>query len=662
MDTGTTVTTAKGRLLAYGAAVLWAFIALHALLRYFSAAFVYPLWSSLLAVFIGLSAYAGGNAALKWLGMDFKNSAPLEIAASLTGGLAIMAAAIMTAGFCGVFWPATAALICGAMLWLGRRTLRPGGTISMRGLNPYLLVPCAALLAVSFVAAWAPAQQYDSLVYHLPLVKHYMDTGRIAAVPFNLYSHFPQTGEMLFSYGLLFNSEVAAQLTSWLCLLASALWIYGYSSATSRNRGLLAVLLTLSHSSLLVISSTTYVEPSITLWVTGAVISFLLWKEAADTKQAWLWMLLSGICAGSAFGTKYYAAITCILLFGMSVSYCFTIGWFSQRKARLAQALLFGALCAALFLPWAVKNTVEVGNPVFPFFYRLFSSADITRAEAHGYFNMITEYNHRADFFKELVTFPYLSLTQPSRYGGGMDVLGILGWELLFAAVPLMIYAARKKTWARWLGLYLALHMAAWFLTGTVLRFLIVLVPLASLLAAEGFLELYHTYPTAKIPLAAGLGFFLLTRLLLYGYMESVSGTPQVLLGMESRTAFLARTVPYYECALATNIITPPQGTSVLLAGEARYYYFKRPVMPTNLYRGNDFVTSANRARDYQELAADLKGQGITHIVYAPKEFSRLKQYLTLSLTLSGQKNWEALLSNTEKLYQGRTCALYELK
>lgn|GEM_PF-1070253 len=662
METRTEAGNSRTRTLVYGAAALWTVIALHALLRYFSSALFYPLWSSLLAAFIGLSAYAGGNAALKRLGMDFKASAPLEIAASLTGGLAILATAMMTAGFCGIFWPSTAVLVCGAMLWCGRRGLRPGGSMSLKGLNPYLLVPSMALLAVSFVMAWAPAQQYDSLVYHLPLIKHYIDAGKIVPVSFNLYSHFPQAGEMLFSYGLLFNSEVTAQLTSWLCLLASALWIYAYASFSGRNKGLLAMLLALSHSSLLVISSTTYVEPSLTMWVTGAVISFLMWKEAQDTRQAWLWMAISGLCAGSALGTKYYASITCVLLFGMSLSYCFTIGWFSQRKARLAQTFLFAALCAALFLPWAVKNTAEVNNPVFPFFYRLFSSPDITRAEAHGYFNMLTEYSHRSDFFKELVTFPYLSLTTPGRYGGGMDVLGILGWELLFAAVPLMLYSVRKKSWARWLGLYIALHMAAWFVTGTVLRFLLVLVPLASLLAADGFLELYHAWPAAKIPLAAGLGMFLLTRLMLYGYMQNVSGAPRVLLGQESRTEFLLRTVPYYECALAANIVTPPQGTGILLAGEARYYYFKRPVMPTNLYRSNDFVSFANKARDYTELEASLKKYGVTHIIYSPKEFSRLRQYLTLSLTLSGQRNWEAMLLNNEEIYQGKNCALYALK
>ncbi len=462
---------------------------------------------------------------------------------------------------------------------------------------------------------------------------------------------------MLFTLGLLLKSDVLAQLFVWLALAVSCVWVYSYSEEITGS-GLLSVLLTVTHTSVLLLASTTYVETLVMLWTTAGVISFLKWTAAPAGTGA-VWVLLSGVFCGTGFGTKYYAGMTIGLLFFIGLYHIYTLGTFSKRKARMLELAAFGGICAAMYLPWAVKNLIGAGNPVFPFFYKIINqgqSGPLIESAA-GYFYTIREYTQGAGLWAELMQFPATALTNPLKFGGGMDMLGGLGWEMFFVAVPLMALAAVKNRALRLPAIYLAAHWFVWFATGRALRFFTVAVPLASVLAAFGFMYCVREFgKTARVLLIAGLALFTLEQLVLVVQVQNLFETPRVMSGVESREQYLSRKLDYYPCARAASALGP--GAKVLYAGEHRTYYTGAYAIPSSIFRKNDFVTWSESGSP-AEVARQMKAAGVTAVITVPREERRLASYFTMQFTPQGRRTWNDYLAGLGADYSGPACTLY---
>ncbi|MDD4005137.1 MAG: phospholipid carrier-dependent glycosyltransferase [Elusimicrobiaceae bacterium] len=638
-------------------AALWTAAALYAWLRNFGSAYLFGLWSSaLLAVFF-CAAYGFGRRVLQTRA-DELGAPGCRFAAYVSLGMAAITYAIILLGAARVLYPFAAVLALGGFLWFGRKHLtREFEWRSLRQ-NPVLAIPVCAALGAAFFIAWMPPHQYDSLVYHLALPELYAVKHALVCAPDNFYSFFPQNGEMLFTLGLLLKSDILGQLIVWLACAVSCVWVYCYAEETSGS-GLLAAFLTVTHTSVFLLASTTYVETLVMLWTTAGVISFLKWT-AADRGAGTVWLLLCAVFCGTGFGTKYYAGMTVGILFLLGLYHAYTLGTFSARKTRLLELAGFAAVCAALYLPWAVKNMAATGNPVFPFFYKIFnqggSGPNIEAAK--GYFFTIREYTHGAGLLTELVRFPVTALANPLAFGGGMDMLGGLGWELFFVSVPLMVFAAIRNRALRLAGLYLVLHWLVWFATGRALRFFTVAVPLASALAACGFALAAREFgKTARALLITGLIIFTAQRLALAVQVENLFETPRVLSGIESRERFLSRRLDYYPCARAAADGFNPSA-KILYAGEHRTYYTGAQAVPTSIFRRNDFVGWADCGSP-AAIAEQVKAAGITAIISVPREERRLSPYLTLQFTPQGRRAWNEYLSGLPAAYAGPACTLY---
>lgn len=667
----------KPAIVVWGA--FWILLAAHACLNYFAVPFAYPVWSSLVFAAVVWIMICAGRRILSLFAtasgeMDFW----LEIAVSATLGLVVVTYSAAALGFFKLLYPQTAVLLLIALLVLGRNEgihiLRRVGILmkghgSSGGMSQrfYWYIPVLIILVVTFFTSWAPIHQYDSLVYHMALPQTYVVRHAITAIPENMYSHFPQNAEMLFTLGLLLKSDLIAQMMTWLSFALSLAWIYSVKDRFSSSTVGFAALLAASHTSLMLLSSITYVESFVMLWITASVISVLKWNDApAGEKQAWFWAILAGIFAGAGLGTKYYAGICVAGIILMGLFKAFTETTRTERKTRFLQAAACSAAAFLLFAPWAVKNMIEVGNPVFPFFYKMFSSAKagISIDQASGYFKILTEYGHAGNFLKSLLEFPYLVLKNPLRYGGGIDVLGGLGWELVFASIPLMALSAFKRPSSRWMAVYLIFHWAVWFSTGKILRFLVVIVPLSSILAADGFLILWkNNGKFLKAVLLSGTVVFITVRILLFSYVHHVFQTPMVLLGLESRPEYLSRKLHYYPCAHALAQRGIPKTAKVLFIGEQRTYHTGRESCPTSIFGRNQFVRWADESPDWKSLKETLVSDGFTHMLFVPKEANRIKGYGTFDFSRRGLDNWKNFSRNgLEPVYSTEDCFLYKIK
>ena len=518
--------------------------------------------------------------------------------------------------------------------------------------RPVLATGVLACLAAVLWTAWVPPHQYDSLVYHLPLAEAYARTGSLAPLGHLLYSHFPQNAELLFSMGLLLGSPLVPQLLSWLALALSVAWVFEMGKREiPLTAALLACLMTAGHTAVMLLSATTYVESFVMLWVTAAVLSLLRWEQIAAVEPSRRsWLALSAMFAGLAAGTKLTALVCpALLLIALTAR--------AARRRSWGESAFFAALAGAAVLPWFLKDWLFVGNPVYPFF------AD--DAAARGYFAFLTGYRHPPeDLLAEFAAFPFLAATGNPRYGGGMDALGTPGWGLLVAAAPTALWAASRNRWLRWIVGYCAAHWLVWLATGTVLRFLTALVPLASLAAAAGLACVWDACgPRARACLVGGVALLVGVNLWLFLSVHALVGSERVLLGLDAPEEWLARRLDYYPCARWASERLP-KDARVLVWGDQRGFYLARAHATTSPMAPNPHMSWADQASGPDELARLLRERGgFTHVLVVPREGERLAGYPAASLTARARVNLVGLeATRLEPLFAGPGCRLGALR
>lgn len=421
----------------------------------------------------------------------------------------------------------------------------------------------------------------------------------------------------------------------------------------------LAAIFIATHSAVLLMSSTTYVEPLVMLWITAAALGFERWRQLAPAGGGPRgWLALSAIFTGLALGTKYYAGIGAAA-FGLRLLFALA---FDRRKERALDLALFTGIVTALFAPWLIKNWICVRNPVFPFLYTWFENtgtgwnADL----AAGYFSVLTEYGHVGGFLHSLISLPILLLRNPLRFGGGMDVLGDLGWDVLLWLLPLGAWAASKNRSLRGILLFCSLWGAAWFSSGVVLRFLTVLVPLMALLGACGLAALWRELDRwSRAVIGGSLGVMTAAHLFLFVFVHSTFGSGSTAFGLETRESFLTRRLDYYSCAdwLRANAV---ENDKILVVGEQRGYYITPAHLPSTVHMPNLFIRRANEAPDAAGLLAALRADGFKRVLIVPREAARLGSGLG-SLTPAGAVNWKGLEDGLRTEFTGRACVVGRL-
>ncbi|MBI4423880.1 MAG: glycosyltransferase family 39 protein [Elusimicrobia bacterium] len=511
------------------------------------------------------------------------------------------------------------------------------------------------LLALPLWCSFVPPHSYDALVYHLSLPDAYLRAGRITVPEHIIYSHFPQNAEMLFALGLALGSDVAAQLMSWLATALSVWWVFELGKREMPlNAALAACVLVASQTATMLVSSIAYVETITMLWITATLLCFLRWRELPEEGDGWL--ALSAVFAGLAVGTKYIAGVTPA-----------AVALYLAARRRWRPLALFTAVAAAAGSPWLIKNWVVVGNPVFPFLYKWlpYRGPGWGGENAAGYFAFFRDYGHApGELLKDLVQLPFLVATGSSRFGGGADVLGSLGWQSLLLLVPLAGLAARRNGQIAFLAAYCVYHVAIWFTTGVVLRYLVVIVPVWAIAAAAGLDAFWSKLAKpGRTAVAGGLVLLGVLQLGLFLHVHTLLGSWDVLLAVQTRREYLARRLDYYPCA-AWSGEHLPKNVRMLIVGDQRGYFLERDHTATTVMAPNRFVVWANEAKDAASLSRRLRQDGgYTHLLLVPREAERIAPYGPFAFTDAGRANWEALESGgAEVVHRDRACAVLALR
>ena len=210
---------------------------------------------------------------------------------------------------------------------------------------------------------------WDGLHYHLPVAVGWARTGNMNLINGLLHQSFPENGMIVPSLLLAGGLERPLTIVHLPKAVLLAAVIYGLARAAGAGlRGSAAsVLITLSVPMVVYQSFSSYVD----LYAAASWLSSLLaltWMSRVATERQRLGLLLlSGLSAGVALGSKTTFLVLVPILMGV-VYAAERTGLLARRGPRrpLYTAVIFGAATSACSGFWFVRGTVQAGNPVYP--------------------------------------------------------------------------------------------------------------------------------------------------------------------------------------------------------------------------------------------------------------------------------------------------------
>ncbi len=486
-------------------------------------------------------------------------------------GLAVLSHLGLLLGFAGLLRPAPVLLAVAAVHLLGFRVWQGVGIAPRRR---HVGLAVVAMLPFALLAVYPPTA-FDATLYHLPFARGFVASGGVPFLGDLRFPVFPQANEMLFALVMLFAPDLAAHGVQWLMtmLAAGLVWTWGRDAFSGPAAGWLAAAIFLGSPIVVYLAGSGYIEAGLTLFVTAALYAARRWRGSGERR----WLVLSALFAGTAADVKYLGLFFLGVL-GLTV----LCGRFPRRgtRARWTAALLFGAVAVAVLAPWYGRIYAWTGNPLFPFFPKIFGAGAWAPVR-----------------FESFLVPPKTGGAPPSPHGGllGRRLVDLvrLPWDLAFergryggqpplspvylGLLPLALLAAVRDPRQRRLLALAAAYAFACLALPTDSRYMVPVLPLLSLSAAGALLPWLDRLSNwiagaGRRLLAAGLcaGCFL-PGWLYPLYRAHVQGPPP--LTSAQREAYLARRQPCYPAVAYLNRTLGSGYTVWALHAENMAYY-----------------------------------------------------------------------------------------
>lgn len=512
------------------------------------------------------------------------------------------------------------------VLWIRHR--RPSPLVSeakpahpdSRNLSPYLWLLLFPFLVLAFRAAsnapgflWSEeGYGYDVLEYHLQLPKEYFESGHIAYVPHNVYANFPANVELLYLLSMIVHNDTydAGTTANTIHLILGALFVFAawvLGREWSSTGGLVVALAAGTAGWIVYLSGLAYVENGLLFFgMTALAALFRSTSSAAHPSCPKAWIALAGALAGLACGCKYPAVPMVALPLVLAIPLLSAIPW----SLRIRQIGLFMLGCAGSFAPWLVKNALFTGNPVFPLCNNVFhASPEGWGSEQDALWSA----GHTPSGSEALLVHWISSLWVHIL----ADPFQRFGPVILLLPLTLVLFRRPGRSECGLL-LMLFVQFAVWVsATHLYARFTIpLLIPLSALLG-RAVTSMSNVHWRSAVVFCVGAGavwnFSFAARL---NAQEALSAAPE--------TLFSTGQVPGYEyLGYANN--TLPKSARLLLIGEARAFYFQRPLDYAVVFNKNAFVEQIRLGRSPQETADWLRARGYTHVLVHWAEVERLR-------------------------------------
>ena len=473
--------------------------------------------------------------------------------------------------------------------------------------------------ALALLLALTPPIDWDGLFYHLTMPRLYLAQGRIAPITDVPHQYFPGLMEMLYLAAMSIKGDVAAKLLhfGYALLLGWLLYLLA-ERHLGKGYGWPTAILYAAMPMVPLLSGWAYNDLALGFYQMAALYAFLAWRE----EGGWRRLTTMGLMCGLALGLKY-TAFVCPLALALGMAWHLArqgAGW--QEWGR--SFLLWGGVVALVAAPWYVRNLAFTGNPVYPFAYGLFDGRGWDAWRAAWYARAGSGLGWSLWPLFKLPWTLTLGLRDMNFYDGRMGPLFLLALPFLLAWVARLFGRPRPRPPAIGYLLWFALLQYVFWTLGVISSrslfqsrlllpaFLALCPPLAYL-----FDEL-RALDTEALSLRRLVGMTVVLVLIAnlcdqFLYAVRVNPLP-VLTGVESRDAFLKRTLgAHYAAMQMVNKLVSP-GDKVLFLWEPRSYYCRRAAQPDPILERWGWLLHRH-AGDLASIADELRRDGYTHVL-----------------------------------------------
>ncbi|MEK7477429.1 MAG: tetratricopeptide repeat protein [Candidatus Coatesbacteria bacterium] len=564
------------------------------------------------------SLTAGEGAPLSMSGPGRLEWLPLGLCAAVSAaclaGLGLLVEAYLRrhavswgeAGFL-LAWAAAAALI-----WCLLYRMFASSRIVGRSVDALLVAVIAIVIVGNFLPAFEPEWFYDSLVYHLAVPEQWIVEHKIVRLAHTFFSNFPFLQEMQYTFFLALGEDVAPKLLHWAQGGLAAWGSYALGRALlGHTGGLLAAAIFLSQPTMRFLHHITMVELGMTwceILATLAFVRAMKWVRAtANEPPPLAWLFVAGWFFGFAQGTKYIGIWASGLM----------LGWWVL--ARLRRGASPRQLVRELTVPvgwasawtgvWLAKSWLLVGDPFFPFLYKVFPAIRWDAGLFATWMGDNVKYGTGHGSLRSWLMMPAMASIDISDFGTftlNPFALLLLPCLFLFPGVPEVV---------RFLAISTGVTFVLWATSSQQTRFLFPVMAMGSVAIA---------FVAARLGrgswLARGVVTLSTAWILLIGAWGEVHNrfsnnalVPYTTAHLD-RLGLLRLGVQYYETVESASSALH-DGDRVLFVSGDESFYLRRRRICNSIYDRSTLGELAKAASSPADLRRALKRMRVTHLI-----------------------------------------------
>jgi len=445
-----------------------------------------------------------------------------------------------------------------------------------------LLLAVMALLAATNVVL--PLVDSDGLRYHAALPKLFLLEGHVFVYPYDVTGTFPHAAEMLIMSGLaVAPGEVAKFLHFAFFLLSLAvLATTVHRSRATRPVAVVAALLFAAAPVALIAATYAFVDHTALFHI---AVALLLATRRCSRPVA------IGLALAGAVVTKY-TAVPAVVAVAVAVV-------LRMRKGRrLAAIVATLAPAAVAFFPFAVRNVLATGDPVYPLGHGLVGR-DIPGVTSAAY-DWATQFHGSVPGLLGVTWFASQGPTHPDEIAGG---------HLLFGLVAMLV--ALRQPWARVLLAPVIAYVALGLGYHPPTRYLLPMLWALAGLSGAALATWWRRWAPAVGLLLVAPAAVLSSRLLLAEFRPL-----DLLTGALDRDAYVADQVTSVRAARVVN--AQPAGGRVMALDFPAPYYFDRPWIAEGMLVEPPLKRWLAEARSVEDVLSRFRDANVTLLVVRP--------------------------------------------
>jgi len=422
----------------------------------------------------------------------------------------------------------------------------------------------SALLLLPFVIAvpqlLTPLVDSDGLRYHAAFAKLFLLQGRVTDYPWDVNGFFPQTAEMIFM--LHVESAKLIHFGFFIAMLATLMLVV-HRRRRDRTVAVVAPFLLAASPVILAPAAAAFIDHIALFHI---AVAFLVLQPALPL--------------AAAFATKYVTA-PAIAVLGL------------RRRGLLVTI----AAIAIAFAPFAIRNALRAGDPIFPIGHVLLHKP--VEGLAPGGVARATQWHAGMG---GIVAIPWMPSpdAQPDEVAGLHHLLGLF-------ALLVAVKERRLRRAAAMVIVYLAL--------GAVMR-----VSVRFMFPMLFALVLLESFALTRLPkkLIGIVALVVCAPALLWSAecLFTFANPFLYLRGRLDRKHYLAAFVPGYRVTQAVNVMPP--GGQVMALDFPAPYYFDRPWVAEGILNEPPLKLWLHEARDAGEIVRKLHGLDVRVLVVTP--------------------------------------------